>query len=435
MRTTSSRPSGFQCIDSDDIKRLKQTDVQLHPLTLPITHRTTRSPSGAKTCAWSPDNTYFAWPCGGGKVELVPWDNRENKIVLNEDILLYEDAENVTLHLDGNLQHQDEQRPTRILDGVEVVWSVAFGSGSTKGDNTLTWKHLKVDEGLLLATGHQNGNIKVWDCNTGKLLLMLKDHKDIVKSLNFAPDGSLILLSGSRDGTIKFWDLNDDGNMYKSLRGNTKWVYDTKWSPKCDMIASVGSGKTVILWDLLNNYSPSHLHGHYHDVIGCCFSPDGALLATASFDTRVILWDVYTGQSLQELCHMYPPPRPIFAAGANEFYIRGISFHPHGQMVLTINDDGYVRCWDLEEDDNDPSYVVEQANALYCTFSPKGQRISVGDKDGTIRFYQTPPKVARLQHLSRMVVRNHVKSTKIDFLRLPCRIKEYLKYHNFTKTG
>jgi WD40 repeat protein len=30
------------------------------------------------------------------------------------------------------------------------------------------WRHLKVDKGLLLATGHQNGNIKVWDCNTGK---------------------------------------------------------------------------------------------------------------------------------------------------------------------------------------------------------------------------------------------------------------------------
>ena len=38
--------------------------------------------------------------------------------------------------------------------------------------------------------------------------------------------------------------------------------------------------------------------------------------------------------------HMYPPPRPIYAAGANDFYVRGISFHPHGQMVATINDDG-----------------------------------------------------------------------------------------------
>ena len=56
----------------------------------------------------------------------------------------------------------------RFLEGVERVWSVAFGSGSTKEDFSVMWRHLKVDKGLLLATGHQNGNIKVWDCNTGK---------------------------------------------------------------------------------------------------------------------------------------------------------------------------------------------------------------------------------------------------------------------------
>ena len=82
-------------------------------------------------------------------------------------------------------------------------------------------------------------------CFSGKLLLLLKDHKDIVKSLDFAPDGSLILVSGSRDGTLKFWDLNDDGNMYKSVRASARWVYDAKWSPHCTRVASVGSDKSV----------------------------------------------------------------------------------------------------------------------------------------------------------------------------------------------
>lgn len=36
------------------------------------------------------------------------------------------------------------------------------------------------------------------------------------------------------------------------------------------------------------------LYGHHHDVVQCDFSPDGALIATASFDTQVIVWDVYT---------------------------------------------------------------------------------------------------------------------------------------------
>ena len=43
------------------------------------------------------------------------------------------------------------------------------------------------------------------------------------------------------------------------------------------------------------------LDGHHHDVCSCDFSPDGALLATASYDTRVIVWDPYTCTKLLEL--------------------------------------------------------------------------------------------------------------------------------------
>ena len=46
---------------------------------------------------------------------------------------------------------------------------------------------------------------------TGKLLLNLMDHTDIVRDLTFAPDGSLMLVSASRDKTLRVWDLKDDG--------------------------------------------------------------------------------------------------------------------------------------------------------------------------------------------------------------------------------
>lgn len=50
---------------------------------------------------------------------------------------------------------------------------------------------------------------------TGKLLLNLMDHTDIVRDLTFAPDGSLVLVSASRDKTLRVWDLKDDGEKAK----------------------------------------------------------------------------------------------------------------------------------------------------------------------------------------------------------------------------
>lgn len=43
------------------------------------------------------------------------------------------------------------------------------------------------------------------------------------------------------------------------------------------------------------------LRGHFHDIQSCDFSPDSALFATACYDTRVIIWDPYTGDMLLEL--------------------------------------------------------------------------------------------------------------------------------------
>ena len=84
----------------------------------------------------------------------------------------------MTVHLINDLYRlNDECRPMRFLEGVERVWSVAFGSGSTKEYFSVMWRHLKVDKGLLLATGHQNGNIKVWDCNTGKSIYQVKTYR------------------------------------------------------------------------------------------------------------------------------------------------------------------------------------------------------------------------------------------------------------------
>lgn len=57
----------------------------------------------------------------------------------------------------------------------------------------------------------------------------------------------------------------------------------------------------VFLWDMDKYTLIRKLEGHHNDVVSCEFSPDGALLATASYDTRVIVWDPHTATILLEL--------------------------------------------------------------------------------------------------------------------------------------
>ena len=81
------------------------------------------------------------------------------------------------------------------------------------------------------------------------------------------------------------------------------------------------------------------LDGHCHQVVSCSFSPDGAVLATASWDTQVILWDPYTGVKLHSLYHLHPPPNMIYACGANSAWVRGVSYARNGMNIVTISDD------------------------------------------------------------------------------------------------
>lgn len=383
MRHLNSTLSSFRDCQPNEIELVGVVD-ELKPVNgLSNTHRLGLE---TWTCAWSEDNLYFAWSCGDKFVRLVPWDKHNGRLC--KKARQYSggstqgEGENIII---GDVEEEEEegdeeenqQRPIYLLDCKEYVWSVAFGASQSLQDNTQSWKRMKINSCTLLATGLQSGRIKLWDCSTGNLLIELLDHKDVVRGISFAQDGSLLMASAARDGTVKLWDLKDDGNMYCTLRTGAKWNNSCKWSYNCTFLAAVGSNKMAVIWKMDETNKARQLRGHFHDIQSCDFSPDSALFATACYDTRVIIWDPYTGDMLLELGHLYPPPRPIFAGGANDHYVRSVSFSKDGLHVCSVADDGYLRVWDLE-DSCDPQYIAEHQNALCCSFSPTDHRISVG---------------------------------------------------------
>ncbi|ESO82429.1 hypothetical protein LOTGIDRAFT_198013 [Lottia gigantea] len=355
-----------------------------------------------RSVTWALDYSYIAWSSGNCTVQLIPWNREQRKSCDEEDIC----------------------HSKHVLDCKEAVWSMAFGSGRSQNSRT---SRFKFDQNMILATGLQSGRIKIWNCRTGLFLMVLFDHKDTISSLHFAPDSSMSLLSASHDGTLKLWDLNDDGNMFQTLRPQNKRLHGCRWSPNTKYIASVGDFKSVVIWRTSDFKLLRKLQGHYNNVTSCDFSPDGALLATASYDTRVIIWDFETGEILRELGHMFPAPRPIYAGGANEHYIRHVAFSCDGTHLASVCDDGYTRVWNLQESE-DPEKVAVNDNALCCSFSPDGTLLSVGNRQGVVEVLSSPRKIERLQHLARSTVRKHLPTIKIDHLHLPFRLKEYLKY-------
>jgi WD repeat and SOCS box-containing protein 1 len=55
----------------------------------------------------------------------------------------------------------------------------------------------------------------------------------------------------------------------------------------------------VHLWNMKTREQTHRLVGHRNNVTKCAFSPDGILLATASYDSRVIIWNVQLGVAIR----------------------------------------------------------------------------------------------------------------------------------------
>src|SRR5262249_44042632 len=94
-----------------------------------------------------------------------------------------------------------------------------------------------------------------------------------------------------REGQVLIWDMNTDQKI-ADWRAHVGLVNAVAFSPKSDVLASVGSDSCIRLWDVASQQQIAQMR-HEGEVNNLAFSPDGDTLATAGkVDQLVKLWDV-----------------------------------------------------------------------------------------------------------------------------------------------
>jgi WD40 repeat protein/tetratricopeptide (TPR) repeat protein len=274
-------------------------------------------------------------------------------------------------------------------------------------------------DGKRLATSGTDRTARVWDAETGRELLTLRDiHDKAVSAVAFSPDGRLLATAGY-DGTARVWDA-DSGRQLRWFRGHrANWKISLTFSPDGRRLASAGQEGTIRLWDLQTGRSLLGFRGHGGnfgriEVSGVAFSPDGKRFATSGWDRAVKVWDAETGRELLTLtghdrdvfCVAFSPDgsrlasggmdqtarvwdaatgREILAIKGHTNIVHSVAFSPDGQRLATAGWDRVVKVWDAATGQELLSLKGHVGEVSAVAFSPDGQRLaSAGDSTAKV---------------------------------------------------
>jgi len=180
-------------------------------------------------------------------------------------------------------------------DGTAMVWDAESGNTilAIKTGHRVVYSAIYSPDETMIASGgrsEENGFIKIWDANTGKLIAKPEGHTWSVNCLAWTADGKT-LISGSNDSSIRTWNTTT-WQQINVLTEHTSVVTAIALSPNGRILASVSWDGTARLWNLENSQpigTPLQ-HPSYVDCVS--FSMDGKLLANGCYDGNAYAWDI-----------------------------------------------------------------------------------------------------------------------------------------------
>lgn len=246
-------------------------------------------------------------------------------------------------------------------------------------------------DGFYAATAGFDDLAILWSVGKREQLTRFYGHEAAVNAVVFlsalTPDGRPRVATASDDGTARIWD-GQTGAMILRLNGHEKKVVAVDASPDGAYLATASWDRTVRLWDVKTGAELRVLEGHGDSVNDVVFSPDGGALISGGYDGDIWVWPLDEADT----------PYRLAKVG---FPINAIAISPDGGTLVTGSSDQTVRVWDIAARDELRALVGHEGAVLTVAISSDGETIASGGVGGALYLWDggsTPKLALQVEH-------------------------------------
>ena len=320
-------PDGRELVSYGEDGTVKTWDTHSAGSSVPLVAGTGR----VDTVAFSPDGSRFA--SGGAASPLTLWDSSTGAPLKrwSDQRFLVRD---LVFHPDGR-RLVGVTRRNRVL-----IWNTANADEKPRlfeGHDANAYAIAVFPDERTLVSGAWDCKLVLWNLNTGKPLeefaLELSDDY-AVRSVAVTRDGDRdLILSGHRDGKIRTWRRGEPEPV-RTLEAHHKGITALALRHDGNVLASASLDRTVKLFDTTTWELTATLEGHDDFVHSLAWSPTGTRLVSGSSDHTVMLWSPHQrGEQ-------------VLALFDHTDHVHSVAWSPDGTRIISGALDGTLRVWE-----------------------------------------------------------------------------------------
>ncbi len=209
----------------------------------------------------------------------------------------------------------------------QAVWALAF--------------HPK--QNIIVSCGGDSTQLVMTNLTDGSRKIIAKTQSHI-RSFDWVNESEVAGIL--KNGDIYIWNIHQNTPVEPLVRNKGEYGYETAYEPKSNLLASGFYSGKVVLYNASTGDVDDFM-GHGGWISDIKFSPDGTIMATASFDNRVQIWDLKKRNEAPLILRDF------------KTWVTSVAFSPDNRYIFVGCRDGIIKKFDL--------YMEDYANKI-CEF-------------------------------------------------------------------